>query len=286
MNVWRLAVAFLAVGLSGKACTNPRTQIRIPVPIRACVVKGGPWTTSGSAFGASGFVSETMDQVNAIWNAAGIAFLALPDPRVIDDPQPPGMALDVPPFVAKGMPGDIRVDDMRGFGSDEAQAVVEECDEAWNPGVARDAQPGFTVVFVRELIWTDGGPTPQGGYSADLSSVYRNRPQDLCHEPYNIVRADVAGRWSIIETFDRNFGGRPPNFDAIAAHELGHDLLLRHGDGVDNDQNGVWDEFCDPDEMDGGSSLMDVFPGNSTTVGLSQRRLARAAALVVPTANP
>ena len=102
-----------------------------------------------------------MDQVNAIWNPADIAFLFLPDPRVIDDPQPPGMRLDVPPYVATGLPGDIRVDDTRGFGSDEAQAAVERCDDAWNPGVARDAQPGFTVVFVREPIWTDGGPTPQ-----------------------------------------------------------------------------------------------------------------------------
>ena len=96
----------------------------------------------------------------------------------------------------------------------------------------------------------------------------------------------MAGRWSIIETYDQNYRGPAPNLAPIVAHELGHDLLLGHGDGLDNDLDGVWDEFCDAGETNTGTSLMDVNPGNSTSIALQQRDLATAAATVVPTANP
>ena len=264
-------------------CGRFPTRIRIAVPVRACVVQGGSWTDPAVPFGAAGQVSQMMDSVNAIWSQTDVAFVFLPEPRVIADPQPPGTQLLVPPFIAKGQMGDIRLDDERGYGSDEAQAAVDSCNEAWSPGVAAKDQPGFTVVFVRELIWTDGGPVGKGGYSGDLSIAYFGKPAALCSRPYHVSRSDVAGRWSIIKTYDRNYHGSPPFLDVTVAHELGHDLLLGHGDGLDNDQNGVWDEFCDPTEVNSGSSLMDATPGNTKLITPLQAELAKAAALLVPT---
>lgn len=248
MKARPLQVILVLVSLGLPACSGSWTHVRTPVPVRA--------------------------------------FIFLPEAKVIDDPQPPGMLLDVPPYVAKGMPGDVRMDDTRGFGSDEAQAAVEKCNDAWSPGVPASDQPGFTVVFVRELIWTDGGPTDHGGYSADLSTVYSAKKMDLCVPPYRVSQTDVAGRWTIIETFDRNYSGPAPNLMTIVAHELGHDLLLRHGDGLDNDQNGAWDEYCDAAEANGGMSLMDTHPGMSTVLTPLQQELGKASAVVVRTANP
>jgi len=274
-----IAIGAVSVLLCG--CDNDAPTVKIPVPVRACVVNGSPWTLPGDPLGAASRVSQMMDDVNAIWSSTGVAFLFLPEPRVIEDPQPPGMPLNVPPYVAKGQLGDIRMDDTRGYGSDEAQSAIERCNEAWNPGVAPDVQPGFTVVFVRELIWTDGGPTPHAGYSADLSAAYGEAPLALCQRPYQVAKRHVAGRWSIIETYDRNYHGPAPNLAVITAHELAHDLLLRHGDGLDAEQNGVWDELCDAAEISTGASLMDTYPGSSTTITPLQRELAEAAAAAV-----
>jgi hypothetical protein len=284
-RILRILIA-VAVTITLAACPMMPTQIRTPIPVHACVVQGGPWTTDGAPGGPAGHVSQMMDAVNAIWQQTNVAFLFLTEPPVIDDPQPPGMALDVPPYVAKGQPGDIRMDDTNGYGSDEAKAAVDACNAAWYPGVAADQQPGFTVVFVRELIWTDGGPTPQSGYSTNLLPLFTAKEAELCQRPYQITKADVAGRWTIIETFDRNYRGLPPNLASVVAHELGHDLLLGHGDGVDNDQNGKWDEYCDPAETNSGSSLMDIYPTSSNTITPLQRERAEAAAAVVPVNNP
>ena len=132
------------------------------------------------------------------------------------------------------------------------------------------------------VIWTYGGPTPQAGYSTDLGISYLNKKKKLCELPYQISRGDVAGRWTIVETFDRNFRGPAPNVAAVVAHELGHDLLLAHGDGQDNDQNGTWDDYCDLGETHAGSSLMDSIVGQSTTITPLQNAKPEAAAALVP----
>jgi hypothetical protein len=140
------------------------------------------------------------------------------------------------------------------------------------------------VIFVRELIWTYGGPTPHGAFSTDLMKTFAGRELDFCAYPYSVSRNDVAGRWTVIETFDRNVG-TPPNLAAIVAHELGHDLRLGHGDGEDDDRDGRWDQFCDVTEANTGTSLMDESSGQSTTITPLQRSRAEAAARAVVVTN-
>lgn len=139
------------------------------------------------------------------------------------------------------------MDDDRGFGSDEAQQLVESCQDAWRGhGYPADPQPGFTVVFVRELVSTRGGYLSKKGYSTDLTVTFLQHGAPLCSgPPYSVDPGDVVGRWTIVETVD-NQAPVPLEYVAVTlAHELGHDLLLGHGDGLDNDGNGRWDEYCD-----------------------------------------
>lgn len=231
-----LALAVVLSMLEVTSCSVKRV-----IAVRACVVEGTPDTQQVAA--------DAGARAAEIWRQAEIGFVTLLDPPVLKDPQPPHAPLDVPPYEAKGKLGDVRVDDQRGYGSDEVESLVHSCTDAWRArGFTGNPQPGFTVVIVRELIGTSGGPLSYGGFSGDLSGTFRTKSTDLCVAPYRIAASDVAGRWTIIETVSNSRAISPETIAVTLAHELGHDLLLGHGDGVDNDANGKWDEYCDDAE--------------------------------------
>jgi hypothetical protein len=279
-------VAALALGGCGgsakvheREANGPKAPTA-PVPIHACVVSGAPWAPAGKLVTAK--LAETMDAVNAIWKSADISFVIPGEARLIPDPQPPGMRLDAPPYVVKGQPGDIRLGDELGEHSDEFTQMQRSCNAAWSAGNA-PSESGLTVIFIRELLRTYGELTPHGSVSTDLPSG--STELDFCASPYSISPSRMAGRWSVIGTFDRGVGDAPPNLATRVAHELGHLLLLVHGDGVDEDGDGTWDENCDFDEPNTGTSLMDEMPGRSTTITPLQRALAQAAANAVLSAK-
>ena len=274
---------------------------RIALVIRPCVVRGMAWTVdaSGKTVTANGDtvvdakVSDLMDQVNAIWTAgADIAFL-LPVANshnghvpIIEDPFPPGTP------GGAGSLGDIQ-QDQDGTESLETDAAVAACDAAWAADFPGAVQPGITVVFVRGFVRTDGHVNVSlAAFETPYFQTYtqaRFAGRDLCVKPRTILPADVAHRWTLIQTAI-NSSNAPGFFGTVLAHELGHALLLRHGDGVDNDNNGVFDESCDQNEFNAfdlkasHDQLSLMYPtvfADVTTITALQRDLARTAAVQI-----
>lgn len=232
---YSLALGMLPLAVSG--CPVKRV-----ITVRACAVQGvnNPRTLAADA----------TERASKIWWQAEIGFVVLANIPIIPDPQPPGLSLPVPPYIAKGQLGDIRLDDDRGFGSDENEALVNACVEEWRSrGYSSNPQPGMTVVFVRELISTTGGYLAKSGISTEQTSVL-GRDASLCSPPYTVAGTDVAGRWSVVETVNNRQFVSLEHIAVVLAHELGHDLLLAHGDGIDNDEDGPWDDYCDNEPVE------------------------------------
>jgi hypothetical protein len=316
----RIRIALLVVSVLITACEG-----RIVVPLRLCAVKGSSLTQvpeilwpspesfpplEGGYFYSEGTLFSDMvldglvQRANAVWNsAANIGFLAIQYPGgnghypIIDDPRPPG-GFDSMGIWGPGQYGDLKQFEMTGPGGEVRDAAIF-CDAAWRRGGGNIAPKAFVVVVARKLVGTAG---LQGGVMGLTSPILdlknRNAGADLCTVPRKLSTADFIGRYSVIVD-PQLFGiGQALAGDGdaglVLAHELGHLLLLAHGDGLDNDNNGTlppadgarrFDEDCDIfeyntiDAVPGHrGSLMSVDNASLTNLTPLQRELARTAA--------
>jgi hypothetical protein len=283
------AISTIAIAAALSGCTWKNTD-GITVIVRPCVVRGAAWTDGqASQSKVNNQISAVFSDVNTIWMQAGIGILAEynknGDVPIIDDPFPPGTPRNIDQYGGPGHPGDVQQsqDDSPSL---EASKAVASCNVAW-AGQLGPGLPGIPVVFVRVLVDPDGTDSHLAGFSPpNLSNYRRNQGKDLCDQPYAVQASDVIGRYSLVATYS---SPNPLNLIPTIAHELGHDLMLAHGDGRDNDGNGRWDEMCDNLEYVGTdlkvsielSSLM-YATANSTVITPLQRKLARSAAILVP----
>jgi len=256
----------------------------ILVPVRACVVRGSTFELKERVSdptkreSAAAQVSEAFSDVIPIWrDGAKIGLPLYPDVKVIDDPD-----------IATGVQGEIEQDLGLGGESSESAAVAALCDSAW-----RDTDgivpPGIAVIFVRSFISSSGRKqTNLEGFSPPLRGVYSSSEARLCATPFLVAPEDLAGRHALIRTFDSgtNFAVPLDRLARTTAHEIGHVLLVAHGNGLDDDGNGKSDEQCDYREYE---SIDKTLPGYAamlmaessawgTAIGPRQKELARAAA--------
>jgi len=267
-----LVIGLFVLLLGGCGSSSPGGVITVVV--RACVLEGTT-LASLSQPDRNNAVVDMFNQVNTqVWSQAQISFLACcQDIPVVTDPDP-----------NVGVPGTIEV---HLKGTDQMRAARDECAAAW-ASKGSVAGSGFTqgpVVILVHAFW-NAPPDTLG-----VTGPPTTRP-DLCVAPRTLAAADVRDLYLLsIEQSGLHFLG--DSAIQTLAHELGHTLLLWHGDGLDNNHNGadppnpgprLFDVRCDLLEASNeGGSLM-AHGGNVGKFLLTplQIELAREAAQVWP----
>jgi len=310
---------------------DPADQALIRVPVRMCAVQGSPATVdpmTGKLFGPDGsawtdqYLLKVLQQADdeAWLPGADILFRAQPYPfrsghfPIIPDPRPPGTG----PGAGHGQLGDIDVhESIFGADSVERDEASASCQAAWEqPAQASGVAPlpGIIVINIRLFVNDEDGFTTgiDGLTPAVSSSLRRNddgaRANDLCSYPRHLPTSDVLPEASVavVDPFFYNaasgttFAGADPAL--TLAHELGHALMLGHGNGLDPDKDGTFppdagprafDSYCDPlgNDQTGGDpnppgytgcgSLMAIGEQCATITPL-QREAARDVAVLEP----
>ena len=300
LKVIKTAAAGLLILPLVPACDSDSERIRIPT--RPCAVEGSP-QAQGQRPGetANGDLIQRIDDTRKIWAPANLYFSAPPAYPVIADPSPPG----------SGLLGDLDA----GGNSTDVESAAKACQDAWaeyDPVVK-----GPFVVNARAFF--NGGQVlgftlgaPKALYvDGDGGPLTGQRGDDLCGSPRHLTTGDTAGQYTVLVDPDLFGAGAYAgyDYDVALAHELGHVLFLGHGNGLDDNNDGLeppddgvrrYDEFCDPLWINSPGDLSPVEDNDAPsgtcslmkTTGTSCRNLtplqveqARAVAMVTPGAS-
>jgi len=222
------------------------------VPVRMCVLEGSA-LAAGKRPGetiAGKQLLDLLESVNKdIWFPnAQIAFSSAIESGfpVIADPTPSGQSC--------GLPGDL---DAAGFANGDGPFAETACATAWQQRYPNKV--GIPIIFARDFC--DSGAI-KGGAAGPAAQLYVKshkafsgaRGDDLCGVPRRLTGADITNQFRkpFVIIIDP---ARDPAVRNHLAHELGHNLFLGHGNGLDDNRDGTsagrrgprrYDEYCDP----------------------------------------
>ncbi len=225
----------------------------IQVPVRACVLENSPLAgdtqPGGRVDGRP--LARWLAEATAPWlEQASILFRPAFAPGgipVIEDPE-------------AFLTGTEQVGDIGVAESGEAKLAAVGCEAAWTSHYP--SQRGLIVNSARNLV-------NQGGFDAEALAVAAGPPlalrvqqaspltgkrgDDLCGHFRNLTVDDVTSQFVVVIDPSTPRGS---DQDVVLAHELGHTLLLDHGNGLDDNGDGLeppvegrrrFDAHCDPD---------------------------------------
>lgn len=225
------------------------------VPVRICVLEGSV-LAAGKKPGeliAGTAILDLLKSVNGdIWfPQAQIAFSTSIDTGfpVVKDPSPP-------PNQGCGSLGDL---DSSGFANGDGPFAETACANGWQekyPG-----RVGMPVIFARDFC--NSGPAKGGAPGPSVALQVKSRLQgsgqrgdDLCGVPKRLTAADIMNqnRRPFVILIEPAKAARARD---NLAHELGHNLFLGHGNGLDDNKDGRpagtrgpsprrYDHYCDP----------------------------------------
>ena len=229
---------------------TPEKRHLIQIPIRMCVLEGtrlAAQAEPGETISGTEPYDWLLEMNETIWMPkATIAFSSAIDTEfpVIEDPASTSTCR---------IPGAI-ADSGTASNGEPAQAAAT-CAAAWDetyPG-----RKGLPVVLVRDIC------TGEYGLSSGAPPEFKpggRRFSDLCHYPRRLNESDFTDPshpdyMVIIEKGPQSDAAS--GFSHTLAHELGHNLFLGHGNGLDDDNDGeriglggprLYDDYCDTDE--------------------------------------
>jgi uncharacterized repeat protein (TIGR01451 family) len=154
-------------------------------------------------------------------------------------------------------PGEIETP-ITANGAGENADLKAACELAWQ-GID-PSQKGIPIVFVRRIFATARGYVPE----AEFVLIQRearlpaNMSTRLCEHPHDRLEVGDVTRVGWVVLLEPS-APTPAHTLQTLAHELGHSLLLGHGNGLDDDGNGTlppqsgprrFDAYCDTMGLD------------------------------------
>jgi hypothetical protein len=148
-------------------------------------------------------------------------------------------------------------DDSFAAAGTEASLAMTACEQAWS-----ERYPGQIGIILVNGRLIDEGFT--GGVAPDVPFHFKvgfPRNDDLCRHPRKLLVSDVTPRLQVAVYDQAQFPFPPIRSSPIAepvfvlAHEIAHTLWLGHGNGLDDNGDGLqpptpgarrFDAFCDP----------------------------------------
>lgn len=245
----------------------PTTAKTVRIPIRWCAVQGAPSQLNPGLVGETnlkGVLWRRHERVtdNIYLPQAGITLrsgttASLPSFPVIADVN------------STGSPGDII--DPRFDGGIEHRDAINRCRAAWR--ASAPTVTGLTAIHINRFVNSAGTRTGLGGLGG--LPVQSNGASQIAYGDAMVIDSAYGLSVSPIRIYG------PDDVDKLLGHELGHAVSLWHGNGVDDDGNGIIDgppHLTEPDTTNGPNLMQYQFspPGTIITGGQAGRMRSQA----------
>ena len=252
----------------------------IQVPLRWCAMQGSTAAANPGAFGepdTDGVLWRRHERAtDQIWTpGANLTFRSAVTAAVLTNANFP--IINDPNAAASGGPGALGDIVDPQINNAEWSQTLNSCTTAWNNLAASLGTPilGPIAVNINRFVDNSGNPTGLWGWGG--FSAFTPASANLCSNP----QAATSAQGGSIVVVDFSVTGTGPLDARLVAHELGHVLRLGHGNGLDDDANGVFDDnvfACDAAETSNtpASIMHPTIPSAAATVTTLQRATSRA----------